>query len=93
MRMLAGVLQPDVGTIHVGGVDVVAEPEHAKLQLSYMPQRFGLYDDLTVAENIYFYSELFRFQPQCAARAVESCSRLQRSCHSSVAWQDSFPAA
>jgi ABC-2 type transport system ATP-binding protein len=59
LRMLAGVLQPDCGAIRVGGVDVVAEPERAKLQLSYMPQRFGLYDDLTVAENVFFYGELF----------------------------------
>ena len=60
MRMLAGVLRPDFGTIRVGGVDVVAAPERAKFELSYMPQRFGLYDDLTVAENIFFYGELFR---------------------------------
>lgn len=60
MRMLAGVLQPDAGEIRVAGVDVVAQPERAKFELSYMPQRFGLYDDLTVAENIFFYGELFR---------------------------------
>lgn len=60
MRMLAGVLRPDSGDIRVEGADVVAEPEAAKFQLSYMPQRFGLYDDLTVAENIFFYGELFR---------------------------------
>jgi ABC-2 type transport system ATP-binding protein len=59
MRMLAGVLPPDAGTIRLAGVDVVAEPERAKARLSYMPQRFGLYEDLTVAENILFYGELF----------------------------------
>ena len=59
MRMLAGVLRPDAGEIMLDGVDVAAEPELAKLHLSYMPQRFGLYDDLTVAENINFYGELF----------------------------------
>jgi ABC-2 type transport system ATP-binding protein len=59
MRMLAGVLPPDSGDIRVDDVDVVADPEAAKSRLSYMPQRFGLYDDLTVAENIYFYAELF----------------------------------
>jgi drug efflux transport system ATP-binding protein len=59
MRMLAGVLPPDGGTIRLAGVDVVAEPERAKARLSYMPQRFGLYEDLTVAENIFFYGELF----------------------------------
>ena len=59
MRMLAGVLQPDSGGIAVEGIDVIANPEAAKSKLSYMPQRFGLYEDLTVAENIFFYAELF----------------------------------
>jgi ABC-2 type transport system ATP-binding protein len=59
MRMLAGVLRPDAGAIRLDGVDVVAAPERAKLRLSYMPQRFGLYEDLTVQENIFFYGELF----------------------------------
>jgi len=59
MRMLAGVLGADGGDIHLGGVDVLADPEAAKPHLSYMPQRFGLYEDLTVDENIFFYAELF----------------------------------
>ncbi|MCL5979225.1 MAG: ABC transporter ATP-binding protein [Gammaproteobacteria bacterium] len=59
MRMLAAVLRPDAGEIVVDGVDVVAEAERAKLHLSYMPQRFGLYEDLTIAENISFYGALF----------------------------------
>ncbi|WP_042338984.1 ABC transporter ATP-binding protein [Paraburkholderia ferrariae] len=59
MRMLAGVLRPDAGTIALEGIDVVGEPERAKAVLSYMPQRFGLYEDLTVDENIFFYGELF----------------------------------
>jgi ABC-2 type transport system ATP-binding protein len=59
MRMLAGVLRPESGSIHLGEIDVVADPEAAKSRLSYMPQRFGLYEDLTVAENIFFYAELF----------------------------------
>jgi ABC-2 type transport system ATP-binding protein len=59
MRMLAGVLRPDAGEIHLAGIDVVANPERAKPYLSYMPQRFGLYEDMTVAENIFFYATLF----------------------------------
>jgi ABC-2 type transport system ATP-binding protein len=59
MRMLAGVLPPDSGTISLEGVDVVANPEAARPYLSYMPQRFGLYEDLTVDENIFFYATLF----------------------------------
>ncbi len=59
MRMLAGVMRPDAGSIEIDDVDVVADPEQAKLHLSYMPQRFGLYEDLTVDENIRFYADLF----------------------------------
>jgi ABC-2 type transport system ATP-binding protein len=59
MRMLASVLRPDAGEIRLEGVDVVADPERAKPYLSYMPQRFGLYEDMTVAENIFFYATLF----------------------------------
>ena len=55
MRMLAGILRPDAGEIRLEGVDVVADPERAKPLLSYMPQRFGLYEDLTVAENIFWF--------------------------------------
>ena len=59
MRMLAGVMGPDAGDIRLAGIDVVAEPERAKPYLSYMPQRFGLYEDMTVDENIFFYATLF----------------------------------
>ncbi|HTY50290.1 MAG TPA: ABC transporter ATP-binding protein [Steroidobacteraceae bacterium] len=59
MRMLAGVLPPHGGEIRLEGIDVAADPERARPHLSYMPQRFGLYEDLTVAENIYFYATLF----------------------------------
>jgi ABC-2 type transport system ATP-binding protein len=57
--MLAGVLAADSGSAMVAGCDVVRDPEGAKLLLSYMSQRFGLYEDLTVDENIRFYADLF----------------------------------
>jgi len=59
LRMLAGVMPPDEGAARVAGVDVVHDPENAKHHFSYMPQRFGLYEDLTVDENIRFYADLF----------------------------------
>jgi ABC-2 type transport system ATP-binding protein len=59
MRMLAGILPPDAGRAMVAGCDVVHAPEQAKHSLSYMPQRFGLYEDLTVDENIRFYADIF----------------------------------
>ncbi len=59
LRMLAGILPPDAGRAAVAGCDVARHPESAKHSLSYMPQRFGLYEDLTVDENIRFYANLF----------------------------------
>lgn len=59
LRMLAGIMPPDAGTATVAGFNIVRDPEGAKHALSYMPQRFGLYEDLTVDENIRFYADLF----------------------------------
>jgi ABC-2 type transport system ATP-binding protein len=59
LRMLAGVLTPDSGSATVAGYDIIRDPETAKAHLSYMPQRFGLYEDLTVDENIRFYADVF----------------------------------
>jgi ABC-2 type transport system ATP-binding protein len=70
LRMLAGVMPPDEGSARVADSDVVLDPEGAKNHLSYMPQRFGLYEDLTVEENIAFYGDLF---------GVSKTERLQRS--------------
>jgi ABC-2 type transport system ATP-binding protein len=60
LRMLAGVLRPTSGTALIEGVDVGRDPEKAKPHLAYMAQRFGLYEDLTVRENLDFYADLYR---------------------------------
>ncbi|MEY5098990.1 MAG: hypothetical protein RJA36_1709 [Pseudomonadota bacterium] len=76
MRMLASVMKPDGGAICIDGVDVVAHPARARHHVSYMPQRFGLYEDLTVDENIRFYADLFgiprRDWTERAARLLEA---------------------
>jgi ABC-2 type transport system ATP-binding protein len=59
VRMLAGVLTADSGSATVAGFDIVRYPEAAKAHISYMSQRFGLYEDLTVEENIRFYADVF----------------------------------
>lgn len=64
LRMLAGVMPPDEGKASVAGCDVGRDPEGAKRHLSYMPQRFGLYEDLSVDENIRFYADLFGVRKQ-----------------------------
>ncbi|BAV34400.1 multidrug ABC transporter ATP-binding protein [Sulfuricaulis limicola] len=59
LRMLAGVLKPDAGDARLHGVSVVNDPETVKHEIAYMPQRFGLYTDLTVMENLEFYADLY----------------------------------
>ena len=75
LRMLAGILPADAGEMELAGVDVARHPERAKKFLSYMPQRFGLYEDLTVDENIHFYAELFGVR--AAERAVREDQLLK----------------
>jgi len=60
LRMLAGVLAPSSGDATVFGRSVAADPEAVKHDIAYMSQRFGLYADLTVAENIRFYADLYQ---------------------------------
>jgi ABC-2 type transport system ATP-binding protein len=72
LRMLAGIMPPDAGSASIAGCNVVRDPERAKHALSYMPQRFGLYEDLTVDENIRFYADLFGVRrPEQKERSAE----------------------
>ena len=59
LRMLAGLIDPDAGSLKVAGLEVGRNIDAVKDQIGYMAQRFGLYGDLTVEENMYFYSDLF----------------------------------
>src|SRR5712672_707082 len=59
MRMLCGLMDPSEGRAVVAGHDVSKDVEAVKDQIGYMAQRFGLYTDLTVAENMAFYADLF----------------------------------
>ncbi|SFG03989.1 ABC-2 type transport system ATP-binding protein [Duganella sp. CF458] len=58
LRMAAGLLAPSSGSLSVLGVDVAARPQEVQDRISYMPQRFGLYEDLSVQENMDLYADL-----------------------------------
>jgi ABC-2 type transport system ATP-binding protein len=58
MRLAVGLLLPDSGSIHALGIDVVSSPIATQSALGYMPQRFGLYEDLSVQENLDLYADL-----------------------------------
>jgi drug efflux transport system ATP-binding protein len=59
LRMLCGLMDPSEGSARVAGHDVARESRAVKDQIGYMAQRFGLYQDLTVEENMVFYADLF----------------------------------
>ncbi|MGD8869175.1 MAG: ABC transporter ATP-binding protein, partial [Gemmatimonadales bacterium] len=67
----AGVLRPTAGDATVGGVSVARDPEAVKRHIAYMSQRFGLYTDLSVRENIDFYADLYRVPKRERAARIE----------------------
>ena len=64
MRLAAGLLLPDSGHIHALDIDVVKSPLQAQSAVGYMPQRFGLYEDLSVQENLDLYADLQGVDPE-----------------------------
>jgi ABC-2 type transport system ATP-binding protein len=76
IRMLCGIVPPSSGTAVVAGYEVTANPDRVKSQIGYMSQRFSLYDDLTVAENLRFYAGIYQITAQEFNRNQERLLRL-----------------
>ncbi len=75
IRMLAGVMKPTSGIARVSGIDTSRQAERLRHQVGYMAQRFSLYGDLSVRENIEFYADVF------GVRGVEREQQIQRLLH------------
>jgi ABC-2 type transport system ATP-binding protein len=58
MRLLAGLMKAERGTVSVLGIDAAKDPQSIQSRISYMPQQFGLYEDLTVRENLDLYADM-----------------------------------
>ena len=94
LRLIAGLLSADSGTLTVLGIDSAVDPQQIQARIGYMPQRFGLYEDLTVQENLDLYADLhggLRPRARPALPAAHADDR-PRPLHA-AAWPGSCPAA
>lgn len=76
IRMLCGILAPSSGTATVAGFDVVRDPERVKEAIGYVSQRFSLYDDLTVEENLRFFGAVYGLDAARLTRRLEDVLAL-----------------
>ena len=78
VRILCGLMMPTSGTATVVGHDVVTEPDEVKQRIGYMPQAYGLYDDLTVNENLEFFGSVYRVPPDERRKRADEILQLVR---------------
>lgn len=71
LRILCGALQADSGSVHVAGIDVARQPDMVRRMIGYVAQRFSLYGDLTVLENMRFFADVYQL-PKSERSAMET---------------------
>ncbi len=76
IRMLCGIITPTSGSGKVGGYDIIREQHKIKEHIGYMSQKFSLYDDLTVEENIAFYSGIYKIPAKLRKERAEEVIRI-----------------
>jgi len=76
LRMLCGLLAPTEGTGTVLDIDLTREPERIKAVIGYMSQKFSLYDDLTVVENLMFYARAYMVERPLRASRIAQMAQL-----------------
>ena len=78
LRMLTGLLRPTSGMARVAGIDVFKEPDEVKRRIGYMSQKFSLYEDLTIRENIRLYGGIYGLSnAHIASKTTELLEQLE----------------
>jgi ABC-2 type transport system ATP-binding protein len=101
IRMLCGILLPTAGEARVLGFDVARQPEEVKKRIGYMSQKFALYDDLTVFENLDFYAHLYGVSREKSKTRLEGLIEMaglrghekERTANLSGAWRQRLALA
>ena len=78
LRLLVGVMDPDEGHAVLDGVPIEQEPDRAREKMGYMPQQYSLYRDLTVAENLRFYADMYFVSSEDRRERLERLYRFSR---------------
>jgi ABC-2 type transport system ATP-binding protein len=78
LRLLCGLMDPSEGEARVAGYDVIRDSQKVKDHIGYMAQRFGLYADLSVEENMHFYADLFGIGSRRREELMPSLLRMTR---------------
>jgi len=78
VRMLAGVTDPTSGSIRISGIDLSQNPESARNLIGYMPQRFSLYEDLSVRENLDFFTDMYGVPEGERKKRLDNLYRFSR---------------
>jgi ABC-2 type transport system ATP-binding protein len=85
IRMLCGLMTPTEGTARIMGIDVVRDPEAIKPHIGYMSQKFSLYDDLTVLENIEFYAGIYEIPLNDEKKRIQEVLKIAGLEHQTTA--------
>jgi ABC-2 type transport system ATP-binding protein len=78
IRILTGIMSAGSGSAFVGGIDVLKDPESIKHIIGYMSQRFSLYGDLSVSENMQFYADLFEVPQEERKKRIKKLLQFSR---------------
>ncbi|HRV90969.1 MAG TPA: ABC transporter ATP-binding protein [Anaerolineae bacterium] len=90
LRLLAGLLEPSSGQIWFDGQDISRDPDQARWQIGYMPDFFGVYEDMKVWEYLDFFARCYHLAPDRRRRVVDELLELVDLTHKRDAWVESL---